>query len=108
VEEFTSGGTFKDKQQLQRKMHLSCEPYVTVTIRETELSYFLTTGAWRQIAGSSIPRTIARVVLESFHRVKVFTLSGKGLIKRCKENETPDSEIRVELNPRKAIPPESV
>ncbi|CAG7831169.1 unnamed protein product, partial [Allacma fusca] len=91
--------------------HQSREPYVTVTIGETELPYFLTTGVWRQIAGSSIPRTIARVVLESLHTIKEmreFTLSGKGLIKRFKENETPDSEFQVELNPRKAIPPESV
>ncbi|CAG7824603.1 unnamed protein product [Allacma fusca] len=88
------------------------EPFVTVTLGETQYPYFLSTSVWRQIGGCGIPRTIARVVLESLHTIKElreFTLSGKGLMKRLKENDTAGSDnFYCEINPRKAIPPESV
>ncbi|CAG7725510.1 unnamed protein product, partial [Allacma fusca] len=88
----------------------SRDPYVTVKIGDHEYPYFMSVGVWRQIAGSSITRTIVRGVLESLHSVKQmreFTLSGKGSSKSSKEN-TGGVMMTLFENTRKPVPPETV
>ncbi|CAG7724896.1 unnamed protein product, partial [Allacma fusca] len=89
-----------------KNSQISQEPYVNVPVGEKDYPYFMSHNVWSQISGSEIPRTIARVVLESLHSLedlRGFTLTGKGLVSRTEVGAL-TSTARV----RKQLPPESL